>query len=241
MSTQATGWPATLAGLEVWAPGEPPGRALVVTAHPDDETLALAGTVQALLAAGWTLELLCLTAGEASYPALAPAARDRLAVRRREELGRAWAHLGATRPPTVLDLPDSGLAGRTCEVERLVLRAAGSSDLVVSLWPDDPHPDHAQVGAAAVRAAREAGVPALTAPLWARVWSGPQQVPVDASWHRVPLDASARLRRTRALAAHGSQVFGFEGQPALLGDDVLGALDTDDVVVLDPVHARSTA
>jgi hypothetical protein len=39
------------------------GVAVLVTAHPDDEALFFAPTVQRLVAAGWTVRLLCLSTG----------------------------------------------------------------------------------------------------------------------------------------------------------------------------------
>lgn len=220
-------WQDRAATLPTWEPPARPGRAAVVIAHPDDETLALAGPVAALARAGWRLDLLVLTDGEAAYPEADGDARARLALVRRGELASAWRVLTGTAgcPPTFAGLPDSGLVDRPDDVRRAVARAVRDVDLALGLWPGDPHPDHAAAGSALVRATGSAGVQAFVAPLWSLVWwqvDDPRQPWGPAT--RVVLDAAAASRRQRALAAHASQVRGFEGYPPLVGTAEVEAL-----------------
>ncbi|MYS00504.1 MULTISPECIES: PIG-L family deacetylase, partial [unclassified Streptomyces] len=46
----------------------PPGRVVVVAAHPDDEVLGLGGTIARLAAAGHGLTVVSVTDGEGSHP-----------------------------------------------------------------------------------------------------------------------------------------------------------------------------
>jgi N-acetylglucosaminylphosphatidylinositol deacetylase len=47
-----------------------PGKALLLTAHPDDEVMFFAPTLMALVAAGWEVSGLCLSTGERGDVAL---------------------------------------------------------------------------------------------------------------------------------------------------------------------------
>ncbi|WP_299038718.1 PIG-L deacetylase family protein [uncultured Pseudokineococcus sp.] len=233
-------WAARLAARRAWEPPERRGggRALAVTAHPDDEVLALGGVLVTLAARGWAVDLLVLTDGEASYPGLGADAGRRLAAVRRAELDAAWQRLGLAERGRVLraGLPDTRLPEVEEEVRSAVVRAAaagGAPDLVLGLWEHDPHRDHACAARAAAALAAELGVPSVRAPLWARVWwaSGDERVPWG-SVTRVPLGEEARERLSRALAAHASQVVGFEGAGPLLAPGALTALAGDGLVVV---------
>ena len=91
-----TDWLAALhdAALPAWQPG-PPGRIVVVSPHPDDETLALGGLLHDLAGRGWRVSLVAVTDGEGAYPDV-PA----LAAIRRRELALALHHLGLARATT---------------------------------------------------------------------------------------------------------------------------------------------
>lgn len=235
-------WAERLAARPAWTPPERrgAGRALAVTAHPDDEVLALGGVLMTLAARGWTVDLLVLTDGEAAYPSLDPAAARRLAALRRGELETAWQRLGLAARGRVLraGLPDSRLPEAEDAVREAVARAAGDGpgggaapDLVAGLWEHDPHRDHACAARAAGALAGELGVPCVRAPLRAQGWwaSGDARLPW-ASVARVPLGGEARWRLSYALAAHASQVEGFEGAgPLLVPADL--ALAGDGLVV----------
>ena len=58
---------------------------LVLAPHPDDETLACGGVMQAALAAGLAVRVIVVSDGEACFGALPPADRAVLAARRRAE------------------------------------------------------------------------------------------------------------------------------------------------------------
>ncbi len=54
------------------------GRVVVVSAHPDDETLAIGGLLQSLHRAGAGLEMVIATDGEAAFPSLEPDSAGRV-------------------------------------------------------------------------------------------------------------------------------------------------------------------
>ncbi len=81
-------WLGLIEGLPGW-PVPRGAHIVVVSPHPDDETLGVGGTLQVLVGAGARLELLAVTDGVASHPHVAE-----LAVRRRRELRCALGRLG---------------------------------------------------------------------------------------------------------------------------------------------------
>ncbi|MFI5615605.1 PIG-L family deacetylase [Amycolatopsis sp. NPDC051903] len=190
-------------------------RALVVAAHPDDETLGAGGLVQHLHAAGTAVTLVVATDGEAAFPAADADERRRLGRARREELVRALAAQGLSEvEPIWLGLPDSGLAEHTAELTDALRDLALRNDLCLLPWPDDPHPDHRASGRAAV-----AGAP-VTAhcwayPIWLWHWSRPDAP--DVPWHLAR--AYSLGERERAAKAAGIREFTSQLKPGPRGED----------------------
>ncbi len=128
------------------------GPALVVVAHPDDESFGLGAVVSALTARGVPTDVLCLTRGEASTLGAAPGLGDCRAV----EVRRAAAELGVRRL-RLLDHPDGGLADLPIEQlatdVRQVAAATGARLLLVfDLGGVTGHPDHHRATEAALAA-----------------------------------------------------------------------------------------
>ena len=147
---QASHLPAALCGVQ---------HALVVVAHPDDESFGLGGVLLNLISGGVSVRLLCLTAGEASTVGAGPD----LSRRRKQELQRAASELGLDSAE-LMDLPDGRLSGLASgEIDGLVASRLGDCDLVVVFEPDGVtgHPDHRAATAAAERVAFEHGIPCL--------------------------------------------------------------------------------
>jgi LmbE family N-acetylglucosaminyl deacetylase len=133
--------------------------ALVVVAHPDDESFGLGGVVARLTASGVDVRVLCLTHGEASTLGAGVDLGDLRAV----ELTCAAAELGV-RDVTLLDHPDGGLADVDGDVlDATVDSCIGDADLVVVFEPGGVtgHPDHRAATAAAERVAARLGLPVL--------------------------------------------------------------------------------
>jgi LmbE family N-acetylglucosaminyl deacetylase len=108
---------------------------LAVVAHPDDESFGLGATVDAFTRTGATVEVLCLTLGEAST--LHGASGD-LASVRGAELVEAADLLGVT-PARLRDDPDgalSELSGRTLSAEVVAAaQSCGAAGLLVLTPP----------------------------------------------------------------------------------------------------------
>ncbi len=193
----------------------PWGSALVVIAHPDDESFGLGGLVGALSDTGAEVEVLCFTRGEASTLGADAADAEALALVRAEELAAAGTALG-TSSTILLDRPDGHLrevvpTELLADVEAAIERHRPDGILVF-----DPvggvtgHEDHAAASRAAVMAGQRHGIPVLG-------WALPTAV-ADAlnaeygaafvGWDEADLDLTIhvdRARQQRAIAAHASQ------------------------------------
>ncbi len=133
---------------------ELPASAIVVVPHPDDETLALGGTLQRLHAAGRPTTLVLVTDGEASHPADDP---DRTRARRRAELAAALTQLAVRPVVHRLGLPDAAVDRHEGELlERLsALVSATPRATVLAPHMEDVHRDHRACGRVADTIARK--------------------------------------------------------------------------------------
>ena len=136
----------------------PTDRVLVVAPHPDDESIATGGLIQAARASGAAVRVIVLTDGDANvWPQrwiekrwrLDAAARARWGARRREEARQAMRVLGLQQGDSIfLGLPDLGLTDLLMRADanvvarlRAVVAEFAPSYVVL---PDlcDRHPDH---------------------------------------------------------------------------------------------------
>jgi LmbE family N-acetylglucosaminyl deacetylase len=135
---------------------------LAVFAHPDDESLAMGGTLARYAHAGVEVSLVCATRGEwgsISDPTLA--SRENLAEVREDELRRACRVLGVSSL-RFLDCPDSGVNYTDWpEVEEKIVRHIRElrPDVIVTFGPDGlyGHPDHIAVSTLTTAAFNAAG------------------------------------------------------------------------------------
>ncbi|GAA1395510.1 hypothetical protein GCM10009613_45310 [Pseudonocardia kongjuensis] len=178
-------------------------RLVVVSAHPDDETLGAAGLLRAVAAAGGTVELVLASDGEAALPEVTGTDRAALARTRLRELADALAALEVPATVHRLGMPDSGL--RTDELTAALGPLLAGADAWISPWREDPHPDHAAVGRACVAAA-PVSARGFGFPIWARTRFDPTDpvVPWDRGY-RLRLSEADRAAKRRALDAHVSQ------------------------------------
>ncbi len=126
-------------------------RALVVVAHPDDESFGLGAVLHSLTASGMVVDLVCCTHGEASTLG----ATADLGEQRRLELVQAGTALGLAEV-TLLDLPDGGVAAVPAEeLDAAIDVRVGDATLLVMFEPGGVtgHPDHRAVTASAMRIA----------------------------------------------------------------------------------------
>lgn len=180
------------------------GRIVVVAPHPDDEVLALGGTMRALAHRGHELEVIAVTDGEASHPAMCS-----LAEIRAEERARALSRLRLRARIVRLGIRDGEVAGADGLAERLAIRISDAS-CVFAPWESDGHPDHNATGLAALRAAEMMSVPLLRYPVWAWHWAQPRRMGA-LPWprvRRVVLDSAGRDAKRLAIAEYRSQLEG---------------------------------
>lgn len=143
--------------LSEWLPTV--DAALVVIAHPDDESFGLGAVLDGLVTAGAVVDVLCFTRGEASTLGEA----TDLGARRKAELLAAAAKLGLRRV-TLLDRPDGQLDRQPeYELDAAVEGALHDAALLVVFEPGGVtgHPDHQAATAAGLRAAVRHSLPVL--------------------------------------------------------------------------------
>jgi LmbE family N-acetylglucosaminyl deacetylase len=178
--------------------------ALVVIAHPDDESFGLGGVLERLGRDGVRVRVLCLTRGEAST--LGDDAD--LAIIRSRELACAADQL-AVEAVMLLEHPDGGLADvSTADLDRAVNDHVGDADVIVVFEPGGvtAHPDHQAASRAAERVAAQRGLRSLQ-------WGVSPEVAAvlnaefDTSFVGVEGDDLAvdRGAQWRAIACHRSQ------------------------------------
>jgi LmbE family N-acetylglucosaminyl deacetylase len=184
--------------LPIWTPG-PPGRAVVVAPHPDDEVFGVGGILHDLGRTGWTLDLVAVTDGEGAFGA-APG-RDQLAGRRRQEQRRALHRLGLDEITVHrLGLPDGQLDHHGAAIAAGVRAVAAGADWLLTTWRHDGHPDHEATGRAVAVVAAGCGIALAEYPVW-----GWRRLPRARQW-RWPLGDVTSAAKHAAMAAFASQL-----------------------------------
>lgn len=217
--TSESEWRRFVAGLPEFDQATP-AAALVVAPHPDDETLALGGTLATWADAGTAITVVAVTDGEGSHPG-----RPGLAAQRVAEQTQALRALGVRDDPVRLGLPDTGVTDQESELTQLLAphvqrladagQTTGETGVVVAPWDHDAHTDHDAVGRAATLAARRCGLALLAYPVWAWQWAVPTDFAgLDVRRHRLGVDA--RSRKALAEAAFVSQTTSLDGAEPIL-------------------------
>ncbi|MCD4527443.1 PIG-L deacetylase family protein [Nocardioides sp. cx-173] len=183
-------------------------RLVVVSAHPDDESLGAGGLIATAYARGIPVYVVLLTAGEASQSSPSPVhTRHALATMRLAEMENALARLAPDSPLVFLGAPDGGVAASEVQVTASLTELLGdaSATLVAAPWRRDGHPDHDAAGRAAAAAAAASGATLVEYPV--QFWS--QGLPAAAPWDemvRLTLTPEARDAKAAAIQCHASQV-----------------------------------
>lgn len=237
-TTDEDAWQPWLRALRPF-PREHHARAVVVAAHPDDETLGVSGLVQDLHADGTAVDLVVATDGEAAFPELSTEDRRALGRCRRAELAESLSAQGlADVRVHWLGLPDSGLAAHRDELILFLTDLLSDVDVCLAPWPGDPHPDHATAGEAAIAAA-PATTHCWSYPIWMWHWMDPGDPAIPQAF-RHELDRARRERKAAGLAAFVSQLKpGPNGEQPILEPDMLRHFDRDAEVLFRQPPARS--
>ena len=185
---------------------------LILSPHPDDETLGCGGLLAAAQAAGRSGHVLILTDGSGSHPNSPSYPAERLIALRRDEARRAVQQLGLSEERLgFLDLPDTATPSSgpafDAAVDAILQRVAdvGARTLFVT-WGRDPHCDHETAYAMAKVAAERAGLRLLAYPVWG-LHLPPDQDIADEPPRGFRLDiAEHRAAKLRAVDCYASQM-----------------------------------
>ncbi len=203
-------WSTVLDRSAAWDP--PRTRTIVVSPHPDDESLSSGGLVALQRRRGLHITVIAVTDGEAAYPGEDSV---ELGTIRRREQDAALHELGVDRADiSRLGLPDGDVTSHEHLVEQALLERVRPGDLVIAPWTGDVHPDHEAVGRAAQSAAAQAGCVTMSSMFWTwheRLPHALAEVDVVA----LHLDDRDRAARARAVDAHRSQFERAAGSPIL--------------------------
>jgi LmbE family N-acetylglucosaminyl deacetylase len=199
------------------------GPFIVLSPHPDDESLGCGGLIASACAIGQSVDIVVLTDGTGSHTSSESYPPPRLARLRKAEAAAAARHLGLGEEHlSHLDLPDARapLHGPAFEAAVDALHAIAERSRAATLfttWGGDPHCDHEAADQMA-RALRRR-MPALALwsyPIWG--WHLPPDDAVDAPppvGYRIDVTPWQAAKRA-AIAAHASQM------TALIADDPQG-------------------
>ena len=222
-------------------PGDVTGHRpfVVISPHPDDESLGLGGLIAASRQAGIDVRVVIVSDGSRSHPNSRRYPTERLVALRRDEADAAARHLGlAPGSVTHLDLPDAavpldGLAFDAAVAHLAAVADAAQAGAVFVTWAHDPHCDH-EAAAAMARCLRDhrPNLAYWCYPIWG--WHLDRSQEVDAPpprGHRIDI-APWRAQKERAIAAHLSQM------TDLIDDDPEGFRFTPDTLApfLQPVE-----
>ena len=218
-------------------------QVLVLSAHPDDETLGVGGLLADLADAGAAVSVLVATDGERSHPLRGTRARAALAARRRREVQRAVRVLAPAARTTHLGLPDGELAQHEEALVEAVRRHTDPDTLVVAPWLADGHTDHDALGGAAADAVSHSGADLVHYPIWLWHWGAPEALP----WPDVVVSEASRTalgRKRSALAEFPTQTTAWGDTASaggvlapVVGPEVLDRARRLVETLVDPTHA----
>ncbi|CAN5453091.1 PIG-L family deacetylase [soil metagenome] len=187
----------------------PEGARLVVVApHPDDEVLGAGGLISLASRSGRQVLVVGVTDGAASHPGSSLWPADELVDQRRFERLAALTVLGL-RPPLVvcLGFGDGRVADGIAELSRRLVRIIKATDVVVSPWHLDGHPDHEATATAVADATTVIGAQHLQSPIWGWHWASPDADDLPGHGSAVlALDEVTVKRKQRALECFTSQI-----------------------------------
>ena len=209
-------------------------RILVLSPHPDDETLACGATISRVIQSGGTAIVVVATDGGLGIPSIPPRT---VATTRREEVIAAMETLGVgSRDLILLELPDSALPHNEEHLKKLIedILEDRQPDTVFSPLLLDTHPDHAALGRAARAVLHDGAIRHLEYLIWG--WGQPcrllaRSLSEPDKGHRLP-GRPVRIgthgcesAKAQALACHKSQ---FAADATLFGIPLngTGPLDT---------------
>lgn len=197
-------------------------RIWLLAPHPDDEVLALGGSLARLSALDADLCIVSVTDGEASHDSSAAWPPSRLAQTRPAEMRRGLEALGIESEIMRLGLPDGRVSAHREQLFDALMPKVGKDDLLLATCRFDGHPDHEACGDVAVSIAQQTGATVFEYPVWMWHWASPHEPLVP--WcraRRLPLEATTVGRKRDAIGQFHSQLEPDGERPPVLPAHVL--------------------
>jgi len=222
--TSAAAWATRLHDLDLstWDGWRSASGVVVLSPHPDDESLGVGGLIAAAAAAGIPVQVLLVTLGEGSHPDSPTRTPAELAPIREAEFVDALGRLHPGVGYDILRIPDGGLDGqrpRIAEALRAAVGAAGEAPLIVAPWRGDGHRDHRVAGELATALATELDLALAEFPIWLWHWADTDDETLPwADARTVGLDADAHGAKIAAMDAYPSQTEPLSAAP---GDEAI--------------------
>lgn len=196
---------------------------VVLSAHPDDETLGAAGLIARAAGLNAQVSIVVATDGEGSHPSSPTCSPSELGALRRSELREAISVIAPAGRIDFLGIPDGQVREQAHHVrehlEQLVARHGPEGMLLLAPWTEDGHRDHRAAGTVSRAVAHSTGARLLEYPIWMWHWADPDNAAVPWSdMVCVDLTEPEQALKSTALAAHRSQIFPLSDAP---GDDAL--------------------
>lgn len=185
-------------------------RIVLVSPHPDDETLGAGAFLAHQRACGVEVAIVAVTDGENAY-------RDHpgLAAIRREEQEAALGKLGVDRTQIHrFGLPDSDVTSHTSKLVELLQPLVTRETCLFAPWTGDFHPDHEACGRAAQQVADRTGATLV----WYFFWSWHRGTPATLQGldlRAFRFDDTLLAIKLAALSCHGSQLQRDAEEPVL--------------------------
>jgi LmbE family N-acetylglucosaminyl deacetylase len=199
VETSEETWRCLLKDTPGWELPEKP--TVVMSPHPDDETLGAGGLIRVQTNRGVPVTMIAVTDGEAAYPNFPGLATTRIA-----EQNAAAQALGVASDRIVrLKIPDSKVSEFEHELAVNTADHLDADTLLIAPWTLDPHPDHEACGRAAVEAARVTGAIVVFYIFWAWHRNLPKSL-IDLPLRRLEIPPNLQEARSSALACHLSQL-----------------------------------
>jgi LmbE family N-acetylglucosaminyl deacetylase len=205
---QEAEWHSLLSTNQTWEPSTAP--IVIVSPHPDDETLATGGLIAWATERGIDVQVLAVTDGENAY-------RDSVGlgpIRQREQ-EQALKVLGLESDHIVrLHLTDSDISSHVDQLVDGLSSLCTAETQVLAPWPHDFHPDHEACGRVAKQVALHTGASLIYYFFW--TWHrGTPALLEDLPLFRFPLNERQRNAKLEALNQHTSQLTHVSGNPIL--------------------------
>jgi LmbE family N-acetylglucosaminyl deacetylase len=192
-------WLQILRHQPAWSPQGAP--LIVVSPHPDDETLGAGGLIASYAGRSRPVIVVSVTDGEAAYPDW-----QGLGAVRRAELKSALHRLSPHMVLlTRLGMPDGAVQRHEAALARFLSGLITPGSLLVGPYEHDGHPDHDAVGRVCVAVAAARNVVLARYPIWTWHQAQPDSLG-EAKWGRFELDVEARQCKQRAIEVFVSQL-----------------------------------